>query len=188
MYNTHMTMPVLFPITARLPLKEKFRAAAASGQVVMAHPAHLPALIRLNPFNDNIHHDSADHRDPNFPPFLSATCGTELYFLRLDPADCRIIASATLSPKAGHDRAFVIHQVSTAADRRDQGLGGSIIAGLSEFFNDIPDLPAVYLTAYEPDGQAYLPRRVRAMARAIAPCPVLQYNRRISDYVQIRVL
>lgn len=187
MHNHIMNMHILFPITGRLPLKEKFRAAAASGQVVMARPAHLPALIQINPFNDNIHHDSADRRDPNFPPFLSATCGTALYFLRLDPADCRIIAAATLYPKDGHSRAFVLHQVSTAADRRNQGLSGSVIAGLTEFFNQIPDLPAIYLTSYEPDGQAYLPRRIRTMARAVAPCPVLQYNRRISDYIQIRI-
>ncbi len=181
-----MTRPALFPLLPRLPLEEKFRAAAASGQVVLVRPQDIPALVRLNPANDDIHRASNDpKRDPAFPPYLSIDTGTEHYFLTLDRT-LRIAGSATVYPKEDCDNALSIFQISVHEAERRKGQAGKIFAGLTEFFNSIPDLSGVYLSSYEDMGKKYLPRHVRAMAKQLA-CPVYQYNREVSTHVQIPV-
>lgn len=177
-------MSVLLPFLPRQPLAEKFQIAATSGQVVLATARHIPALIQLNPDNVNITLRSGDNaRDPGFPPYLTAVTGTERYFLLLNQA-CRIVGAATLYPKEGDNQALAIHQVSVGAHERHQGLGGKIIDGLTEFFNQYPGLTGVYLSSYEEDGRKYLRPRIHAMARQL-PCPVYEYNREISDFVAI---
>lgn len=177
--------PVLFPLLPRLPLEEKFKAAAASGQVVLATPRHVPALVRLNPDNRHINIPSSDSaRDPAFPPYLSIVTGTERYLLLLNEAG-RIAGAATLYPKEEEPNALVIYQLSVHAEERHKGHGGKIINGLTEFFNRIPGLSGVYLSSYEEDGRKYLRQRLRNMARQL-PCPVYEYSREISDFIAMR--